>query len=79
MSTKRLTAGVLAVLMAAAVLAALLPAGGSARSGATFKAALISDVGHFNDKSFNQSQLTGLNLTKRKLKEIGRASCRERV
>src|SRR5439155_1173398 len=52
--------------MAAAVLAALLPAGGSARSGATFKAALISDVGHFNDKSFNQSQLAGLNLAKGK-------------
>jgi basic membrane protein A and related proteins len=68
LSTKRLTAGVLAVLMTAAVLAALLPAGGSARSGATFKAALISDVGHFNDKSFNQSQLAGLNLAKRKLK-----------
>lgn len=63
-----MTAGVLAVLMLAAVLAALLPAGGSARTDATFKAALISDVGHFNDKSFNQSQLAGLNLAKRKLK-----------
>jgi basic membrane protein A len=68
LSTKRLTAGVLAALMAAAVLAALLPAGGSARSGATFKAALISDVGHFDDKSFNQSQLAGLNMAKKKLK-----------
>src|SRR5213594_3071175 len=54
--------------MAAAVLAALLPAGGSARPSATFKAALISDVGHFNDKSFNQSQLAGLNSAKSKLK-----------
>jgi basic membrane protein A len=68
LSTKRLTAGVLAALLVAAVLAALLPSGSSARSGATFKAALISDVGHFNDKSFNQSQLAGLNLAKRKLK-----------
>ncbi len=68
MSKKRITAGVLAVLMVAAVLAALLPAGGSARTDATFKAALISDVGHFNDKSFNQSQLAGLNLAKKKLK-----------
>jgi len=59
---------VLAALMAAAVLAALLPAGGSARPSATFKAALISDVGHFNDKSFNQSQLAGLTLAKKKLK-----------
>src|SRR5438067_3264783 len=62
-----MTAGVSAVLMAAAVLAALLPAGGSARSNATFKAALISDVGHFNDKSFNQSQLAGLYRAKSKL------------
>jgi basic membrane protein A len=68
LSTKRVTAGVLAALLMAAVLAALLPAGGSARPSATFKAALISDVGHFNDKSFNQSQLAGLNLAKRKLK-----------
>jgi basic membrane protein A and related proteins len=68
LSKKRITAGVLAVLMFAAVLAALLPAGGSARTDATFKAALISDVGHFNDKSFNQSQLAGLNLAKKKLK-----------
>jgi basic membrane protein A and related proteins len=68
LSTKRLTAGVLAALIMAAVLAALLPAGGSARSDATFKAALISDVGHFNDKSFNQAQLAGLNLAKQKLK-----------
>jgi len=68
LSTKRLTAGVLAALIMAAVLAALLPAGGGARSDATFKAALISDVGHFNDKSFNQAQLAGLNLAKQKLK-----------
>jgi basic membrane protein A len=68
LSTKRTTAGVLAALIMAAVLAALLPAGGSARSDATFKAALISDVGHFNDKSFNQAQLAGLNLAKQKLK-----------
>jgi basic membrane protein A and related proteins len=68
LSTKRVTAGVLAALLMAAVLAALLPAGGNARTDATFKAALISDVGHFNDKSFNQSQLAGLNLAKKKLK-----------
>jgi basic membrane protein A and related proteins len=68
LSTKRITAGVLAALLLAAVLATLLPAGGSARTAATFKAALISDVGHFNDKSFNQSQLAGLNLAKSKLK-----------
>jgi basic membrane protein A len=33
-------------------------------SGKKVTAALISDVGHFNDKSFNQSQLEGLNKAK---------------
>lgn len=68
MSKNRFTAGILAALVAAAVLSAVLAGGGSARPSATFKAALISDVGHFNDKSFNQSQLAGLNLAKKKLK-----------
>src|SRR6266576_2368136 len=68
LSTRRLTAGVLAALMTVAVLAAVLAGGSSAKPTAAFKAALISDVGHFNDKSFNQSQLAGLNLAKKKLK-----------
>jgi basic membrane protein A len=33
---------------------------GSAAPRATFTASLISDVGKFNDKSFNQDQLAGL-------------------
>jgi basic membrane protein A len=33
-------------------------------SGEGITAALVSDVGHFNDKSFNQSQLEGLNKAK---------------
>jgi basic membrane protein A and related proteins len=33
-------------------------------SGKKITAALVSDVGHFNDKSFNQSQLEGLNRAK---------------
>ena len=41
-------------------LVALLLAGiGGAANRATFKAALVSDVGRFNDKGFNQNQLTG--------------------
>jgi len=36
-------------------------------SNATFLAALVSDVGKFNDRSFNQSQLEGLKLAKKKL------------
>jgi basic membrane protein A len=58
----------LAAVMTVAAVAAVLVASGSARTDATFKAALISDVGHFNDKSFNQSQLAGLNKAKAKLK-----------
>ena len=41
---------------------------GSAAPKATFTAALISDVGKFNDKSFNQDQLAGL---KRAQKQLG--------
>src|SRR6187397_819612 len=33
-------------------------------SGNKATVALVSDVGHFNDKSFNQSQLEGLNKAK---------------
>ena len=36
-------------------------------SGSGFKAALISDIGKFNDRSFNQSQLEGLNQAKKEL------------
>ncbi|HTS74220.1 MAG TPA: BMP family ABC transporter substrate-binding protein [Gaiellaceae bacterium] len=36
-------------------------------SKATFKAALVSDIGKFNDRSFNQSQLEGLKMAKKKL------------
>jgi basic membrane protein A len=36
-------------------------------SGKKVTVALISDVGHFNDKSFNQSQLEGLNRAKTEL------------
>jgi basic membrane protein A and related proteins len=58
---KRFWAGALAALMAAGALAVVLAGSSSAHPSATFKAALISDIGKFNDKSFNQSQLAGLN------------------
>ena len=38
--------------------------GGGGGGGKKITAALVSDVGHFNDKSFNQSQLEGLNKAK---------------
>jgi basic membrane protein A and related proteins len=67
LSNKRFAAGVLAALVAVALSAVLATTGGASRT-ATFKAALVSDVGKFNDKSFNQSQLNGLNRAKRQLK-----------
>ena len=47
-------------------LVALLLAGiGGAANRATFKAGLVSDVGRFNDKGFNQNQLIGLKRPRR--------------
>jgi basic membrane protein A len=48
------------VLLAAVATAALFAASGSARPTATIKAGLVSDVGRFNDRSFNQSALEGM-------------------
>ncbi len=60
----------LAAAVAAAVAAGLLAEGSgrAATKAAPITAALISDIGRFNDKSFNQSQLEGL---KRAQKELG--------
>jgi basic membrane protein A and related proteins len=58
------------LLMAAgaALLLALAIAGGSTASPkASITAALVSDIGKFNDRSFNQNQLAGLNMAKAKL------------
>jgi basic membrane protein A len=66
---KRLVPVVIAV--AALALVAMLAAGtGGAARNVTFKAALISDVGRFNDKGFNQNQLTGLKMAQAKLDNI---------
>jgi basic membrane protein A and related proteins len=53
----------------AAVLASIAVAGGKAPAthSATFTASLISDIGKFNDKGFNQNQLAGLNKAKASL------------
>src|SRR5215217_1388841 len=40
---------------------------GNAAAGASIKAALISDIGKFNDRSFNQSQLDGLKRAQSRL------------
>jgi basic membrane protein A and related proteins len=41
--------------------------GGETTAGEAIKAGLVSDVGRFNDKGFNQSQLEGLQRAKREL------------
>ena len=58
----------LCVAVSAALLLGLgLAASTAATSHATFTAALVSDVGKFNDKSFNQNQLAGPHEAKQKL------------
>src|SRR4051794_16154410 len=62
----------------AALIAVMLTAGGFVASGAaapqaTFKAGLVSDVGRFNDKGFNQFQLEGMKRAAKQLKVTYRA------
>jgi basic membrane protein A and related proteins len=61
-----------AVVMAA--IAALAASGSSDAASAqkTFRVGLVSDVGRFNDRSFNQSALEGLKRAQRTLKVQGR-------
>jgi basic membrane protein A len=56
-----------AALAAVAVVAAMLVSTGAAAPTATYKAGLVSDVGRFNDKGFNQNQLTGLKFAQKKI------------
>jgi basic membrane protein A and related proteins len=67
---RRYSVAILAAMIAVVVAALGVTAGtGTASSQqTTFQAALISDVGRFNDKSFNQSQLQGLLRAKAQLK-----------
>ena len=74
MSKHRLLPFTLAALVATGLTVVGFVGSGAAAPGATFKAALVSDVGRFNDKGFNQNQLVGLKLAKAKLKiQIGTA------
>jgi basic membrane protein A and related proteins len=71
---KALAAVALAVLVAAVAFLGSASARSGKTDATTFKAALVSDVGRFNDKGFNQYQLLGLNNAKKKLKiQIGTA------
>jgi basic membrane protein A and related proteins len=57
-------AGVVAVIAAVATSAALGGSSSTQAKKASFTAALVSDIGKFTDKGFNQSQLAGLNRAK---------------
>jgi len=63
----------LAVAVVAVAAATLGGTGSAAPEATTIRAGLVSDVGRFNDKSFNQSALEGLNRAKRVLKVQTRA------
>src|SRR6478752_9523614 len=58
----------LAGLVAVVLTAVGFVASGTAAPQATFKAGLVSDVGRFNDKGFNQNQLVGLKRAAKVLK-----------
>jgi basic membrane protein A len=68
LSKHRLLPFGLAALVAVALTAVGFVASGTAAPQATFKAGLVSDVGRFNDKGFNQNQLTGMKRAAKELK-----------
>jgi basic membrane protein A len=68
LSKKRLLPLGLAAFTAVVLTAVGFTASGTAAPKATFKAGLVSDVGRFNDKGFNQNQLTGMKRAAKVLK-----------
>jgi basic membrane protein A len=68
LSKRRLLPFTLAALVAVVLTAVGFVASGTAAPQATFKAGLVSDVGRFNDKGFNENQLTGLKRAAKVLK-----------
>jgi basic membrane protein A and related proteins len=68
LSKKRLLPFGLAALVAVLCTTVGFVSSGTAAPQATFKAGLVSDVGRFNDKGFNQTQLVGLKKAARDLK-----------
>jgi basic membrane protein A len=68
LSKHRLLPFGLASLVAVVLAAVGFVASGTAAPQATFKAGLVSDVGRFNDKGFNQNQLTGMKKAAKQLK-----------
>jgi basic membrane protein A len=68
LSKKRLLPFGLAALVAVVLTAVGFVSSGTAAPQATYKAGLVSDVGRFNDKGFNQNQLTGMKRAAKVLK-----------
>ena len=68
MSKHRLVPFGLAAFVAVVLMAVGFAASGAAAPQATFKAGLVSDVGRFYDKGFNQNQLTGMKKAAKVLK-----------
>jgi basic membrane protein A len=68
LSKKRLLPFGLAAFIAVLLTAVGFVSSGTAAPQATFKAGLVSDVGRFNDKGFNQTQLVGLKRAAKQLK-----------
>jgi basic membrane protein A len=68
LSKKRLLPFGVAALTAVMLAAVGFVASGTAAPQAPFKAGLVSDVGRFNDKGFNQNQLTGMKRAAKLLK-----------
>jgi basic membrane protein A len=68
LSKKRLLPFGLAALVAVLCTTAGFVSSGTAAPQATFKAGLVSDVGRFNDKGFNENQLTGMKRVAKELK-----------
>jgi basic membrane protein A len=73
LSKKRLLPLAVAVALVGVVAAILGGTAPAAQKATTAKIGLVSDVGGFNDKSFNQSALDGLKRAQRILKVQGRA------
>src|SRR2546429_6985893 len=73
LSKQRLLPLAVAALVAVVLTSVGFVASGAAAPQAAFKAGLVSDVGRFNDKGFNQNQLTGLKKAAKVLKVQYRA------
>jgi basic membrane protein A len=63
---------VVALLAGAAALAGLVGDASGSSAATSVRAGLVSDVGKFNDKSFNQSQLNGLKQAQKELRVSAR-------